>query len=337
MNATRPSNHDTPKTADVFGVMGQLAAAAVLMRMLDSRNNRVHMRYATGELQRTLEPDLARRAQLESHEESTAPPAPQPRGPRLFVPAHAAPTAEDEANRYQMGFIPGVPVGMDHGMVRLASDENPGAVMAKVAALTGIGSQIARGARRAVGRGTAAGNLSGTLPQIPLAAEGKGLIPPAPQNNYTAKGGLFGAAGGATPQPKPFVPAQQPSLSSGGLIPQAPQQKYTSQGFFSSLFNPANARPARPASAGTTPTTVMKDPFPRSQAPAPQPAAPGGRLLGVAGGVGIGALGFGGYKLLEKGTEVASEEATPTDFSMRRFGAPRLAQTTNQYGYPQYT
>lgn len=188
---------DFQKQANGVGVVGSLLAAGFLVRMLDSHREEAQAARATRLLRAMMDSSEKRRSMHEEHH------GPQPTiRPRLFIPAQHAANEEEEGLRYQMGFVPNVPVGMDQGMVRLASEE---AVAEKLARLFGPGLTK---------EGGAAGVLSGLL------------------------------LGGA----------------------------------------------------------------------------------GISAGIGA-----------RKATEILDREATPTDWSQVRFGAPRLAKTTNEYGFPQYT
>lgn len=238
------------KEAEGLGVLGRLAAAAVLLKMLDSHQDRMRAVRATSILRRMQEEQ-----ELVGRPSQT--PYPLHHGPRLFVPAGTPPTLDEEQSRYQMGFLPNVPAGMDQGMVRLASDL--GETMLKVARAAGWTTKHAS------------------------------LIPPAPKQIYKPRGGLgpiLGPAGGAKVLKTPAPSAAQ---------------------------------------APHAPTTQ----------PAPAPAFNTTNKAGIAGGLATMGLAYGGYKALEKGVDYMSEEAPPTDWGLTRSGAPRLAQTTNPYGYPQ--
>ena len=229
------------KSADGLGVLGRLAAAAVLIKMLDSHQDRMRSIRATGMLRQMQQEEQARPSMTYQ---------PTHHGPRLFVPAGPMPDLGEERSRYQMGFLPNVPAGLDQGMVRLAEDL--GDTMLKVAQATGLSTKHAS------------------------------LVPKAPQKLYKPRWGLgpfFGPAGGATAHPVPSV---------------------------------------KPPATVSPPT--------RSLAPTPG---------GLTAGLTTAGLAYGGYKAVEKGVDYLSEEAPPTDWGLTRSGAPRLAQTTNPFGYPQ--
>lgn len=245
------------KVADGLGVLGRLAAAAVLLKMLDSHQDRMRSVRATSVLRHMQE----EQDMLGARPSQTF--LPPHHGPRLFIPAGTPDALDEEQSRYQMGFIPNVPAGMDQGMVRLASDL--GETMLKVALASGMVTKQAS------------------------------LIPPAPKNLYKPRRGLgpvLGPAGGA----KPF-PVSAPAKTMTRTMPAAP---------------PTSAPPKPPSSTFNT-TNVA----------------------GITSGLAAAGLAYGGYKALEKGVDYLSEEAPPTDWGLTRSGAPRLAQTTNPYGYPQ--
>jgi len=108
------------KRAGALDIAGRLAAAAVLMQLLDSQrrppNEVRHAERALGPMLRRIESDGARTGirQEDFHAR-----------PKMFIPAERL-SPEAERDFYQMGFLPNVPVGMDHGMVRLASVKQAG-------------------------------------------------------------------------------------------------------------------------------------------------------------------------------------------------------------------
>ncbi len=109
------------KEAGVADAAASFAAAALLMRLLDSgRSSPREVREASRQLGPTL-----RHIEATPHvERKMRPEEDFRRGPRLFVSSESMDQeGEMGVARYRMGFVPHVPLGMDHGMVRLASKE----------------------------------------------------------------------------------------------------------------------------------------------------------------------------------------------------------------------
>lgn len=119
--------------------LARFAAAAVVMKMLDSSRDRAEGARAQAHAKALLERSEAVSLQREVG---------RPGAPRLFVQAETPDGTEDVGDRYHSGFLPNVPVGMDQGMVRLAEEKVamgplvPPAPAAKVFARKGLLSDL---------------------------------------------------------------------------------------------------------------------------------------------------------------------------------------------------
>jgi hypothetical protein len=112
------------KEAGMMDTAGRMAAAVVLLRMLDSGRGRPdaaeHAKQEVPHTTRALEetphhiPPRARDRRGVDHDDFL-------RRPRLFVPAQGTSSGDPESLRYASGFLPNAPMGMDDGTVRLAS------------------------------------------------------------------------------------------------------------------------------------------------------------------------------------------------------------------------
>ncbi len=300
------------KEAGVLDTMGRLAAAAVLIKMIDSNSSRFATRRAESMMERTM---------VEAREREVLGPSLSGyrRGPRLFIPSSgpAGVEPEDAALRYQMGFMPNVPAGMDAGMVRLASDEQ-----AELAMRLGDATKTAAPAifgRAATAVRTGAQRLSNGVKGLGLK-----IAPPS--------------------MPKIPTPAAAVAPLSNPLVPAAPNTKVAPKTWGERLFGPAGGaskvkpEPAPAAKPATTPAEA--NPAINGQG---TPGAPpdGEKKWGLGSNPLLKAgLGIGTGALLMKGSEKAidylQEEAPPTNFGQARYGAPRLSHGLNEYGQPQY-
>lgn len=307
------------KEAGVLDTMGRLAAAAVLIKMIDSNSSRFATRRAESMMERTM---------VEAREREALGPSLSGyrRGPRLFIPSSgpAGVEPEDAALRYQMGFMPNVPAGMDAGMVRLASDEQ-----AELAMRLGDATKTAAPAifgRAATAVRTGAQRLSNGVKGL-----GMKIAPPS--------------------MPKPGAVHASTVSASNPLVPAAPTSQAAPKTWGERLFGPAGgaskvkpepapaakleAKPATPAEANPAVTGKLT--------PGTSPGAPpdGEKKWGLGSNPLLKAgLGIGTGALLMKGSEKAidylQEEAPPTNFGQARYGAPRLSHGLNEYGQPQY-
>lgn len=189
------------KRAGALDLAGRLAAAAILIQLLDSqRRSPLEVRHA----ERQVGPLIRDIEQI---------PHPPPRGPHLFVPTEGAFDPELRSSQYQMGFIPNVPVGMDHGMVRLAS------AMEKVA----MGNFLGR----------AWGAVSGVKPSLPTLPGASMPVPAIPQRMAAGKNMLGKGSVG------PEIPLSNTAMANKGLPVPKPV--------------PATPSPAPPAPAPAVP------------------------------------------------------------------------------------
>jgi hypothetical protein len=155
--------------------------------------------------------------------------------------------------------------------------------------------------------------------------------PPVSQTPLLLGGGALAstmAAGSLYAKHKKDQEAEE-KQAMGPLVPPAPAAKvFARKGLLSDLKGPAGFKLVPPsAQPKTAPAT--------SAAPAGKPhplLTPGGlATLGV-----LGAAGVGLNKALDSATGYMNQEAPPTDWAMRRYGALSPAQTTNVYGQPNY-
>lgn len=304
------------KEAGVLDTMGRLAAAAVLIKMIDSNSSRFATRRAESMMERTM---------VEAREREVLGPSLSGyrRGPRLFIPSSgpAGVEPEDAALRYQMGFMPNVPAGMDAGMVRLASDEQ-----AELAMRLGDATKTAAPAifgRAATAVRTGAQRLSNGMKGL-----GMKIAPPS-----MPKPGTSTSPGISTPNP---------------LVPAAPTSQAAPKTWGERLFGPAGGaskvkpEPAPAAKLEAKPATTPAEANPAVNGQGTPGAAPDGEkkwglgsnpLLKAGLGIGTGALLMKGS---EKAIDYLQEEAPPTNFGQARYGAPRLSHGLNEYGQPQY-
>lgn len=335
----RVSNpYSTSKEAEALDTMGRLAIAAVLIKMLDSHQDRMRAARASSMVRRVIQEgeEGEERQDHQAHLQSPY------RGPRLFIPAAPASDPEEAQARYQMGFIPNVPVGMDQGMVRLASDETGQLKLA-----SGMIGNAYRAVKKGLGLNvTQTPALGKTLTQAPSLSKTVAAAPfqpgAAPAKALTLPGAPAVAAKPVAPTPASDLRQTfsdtvagaplQPGAKPYSLVPGAPQKQYQAKGFVENLSGPAGVKAPAPPTTPPKPgaPVVLKDPSP---APKQKPLATAG---GVLAGLGVAGLGYGLYKGTEKATELLSEEAAPTDWSMSRSGAPRLAKGVNEFGYVQY-
>ncbi len=105
--------------AGKVGPLEGVAAAALLLSMIDShRVGKAKAEFAKQRLQPVIDQVEERPGlRVDSQRDFQ-------RGPRVFVAADGA--DEDSHEYYRAGFMPRVPMGMDQGMVRLASEEGLG-------------------------------------------------------------------------------------------------------------------------------------------------------------------------------------------------------------------
>lgn len=119
--------------------LARVAAAAVVMKMLDSSKDRAEGARAQAQAKALLERSEAVALQRQVG---------RPGSPRLFVQAETPAGTDDVGDRYHSGFLPNVPLGMDQGMVRLAEDKIamgplvPPAPAAKVFVRKGLASDL---------------------------------------------------------------------------------------------------------------------------------------------------------------------------------------------------
>lgn len=304
------------KEAGVLDTMGRLAAAAVLIKMIDSSKSKVDTQIAMGR----VEAELARRREAQQMRPSMDG---YGHGPHLFVPAGGAVPPEDAALRYQMGFIPNVPVGMDSGMTRLASYLGED-----------LGEKLAAASPGFFGR--AANSVKSIFrPGAPIKPAAPLSTPKGPAKTLFAAPGHVSPEAAAAPAktlmgPVPSAPLANP------LVPPAPKNTYEPTG---SLTGPAGfKKKVDPAANTTTAGPAVTEPLKTEVKPG-QPPAPADKPINfkrLALGVGLGGAGA---MALTKGTNAAigylNEEPATTQWGQQQFGGPRLAYGVNQYGQAQ--
>jgi len=283
------------KQAGALDIAGRVAAAVVLLQLIDSqKNHHAQAEYAKRQVSPTIQ-------SLDA-----SPPAPQMipyphrqvathhdfrRGPQLFISAESPDEGNPdvERERYRMGFVRNVPAGMDGGMVRLASDE------AAMADLAMAQQKIAAGwLTRASGamRGAATKAWSGLsgAPAVPP----MNIPPPitmAPNRNIKVPAAQRAAANRAAAQPAPAAPPPPPAAG-----PTVPQRSSA----------PKNVQNINPRSGSVL---------------------PGLSLLGV--GAGVAALA---PRVTGKVLDYAEKERGATPWGMSPYGAIRPNHVVNEYG-----
>ncbi len=303
------------KEAGVLDTMGRLAAAAVLIKMIDSSSSRYATRRAESMMERTM---------VEAREREALGPSlgGYHRGPRLFIPASgpAGVEPEDAALRYQMGFMPNVPAGMDAGMVRLASDEQEELAMR-------LGGATKTAAPAIFGQAATAIRTGAQRASNAVRGMGMKLAPPS-----VPKPGAFTSPAVSTPNP---------------LVPAAPTSRVAPKTLKERVFGPAGGATKVKPEPAPAPKVEAKPATPAEANPAvngkgaPGAAPDGEKKWGLGSNPLLKAgLGIGTGALLMKGSEKAidylQEEPPPTNFGQARYGAPRLSHGLNEYGQPQY-
>lgn len=277
----------------VLDVAGRLAAAVVLMQLIDSqRRSASEVRHA----ERALGPTLR------SIEEGHAPPRLDPESmrsrPRMFIPTRA-PAPESREDFYQMGFIPSVPIGMDHGMVRLAHEKEA------MPSLGGLASAAGQGVRRAAG--WAAG--------VPRRwASGLG------QDIQAVKGFKPGVA--ASPANAAMAMSPNPAMATT-TVPKVTPHEFERRALIQQDRAAKLAPTGAPAAQGSA--------APEKKAPGEKGgfSLPGtGALLTLGAGA---AVAYGAPKLTGSVLSYGEKE-TNTPWSMQPYGAPRLNTYVNEYG-----
>lgn len=135
------------------------------------------------------------------------------------------------------------------------------------------------------------------------------------------------AAGSLYAKHKRDTEAAQKKEAMGPLVPPAPSRLYAPKSLAQNLRGPAGFKPVSPI---LPPKTTPAPSAPPSKTH-PLLTAQGVATLGV-----LGAAGYGLTKATDKAVGYMNEEAPPTDWAMRRYGALSPAQTTNVYGQPNY-
>lgn len=297
------------KRAGMLDVAGRVAAATLLLKLLDSqRRPRHEVDHAVANVNRTI----ARLEQAEAPSRGPIPEADFRRGPRLFVPSEGMMEGDPELRqmRYQMGFIPNVPLGMDHGMVRLASDQEAEKNAFLRATIRGIAGYARQGYQEA---GAAGGRFGARIRHAFNNANAFGTagasVPDALYNHYqtarAAGASLPGAVSGAmrqTEQQLNRVHAANPPTP-----PVAPA--------------PAAPTPAVPAPAAPTTKT-------------PTSSSGGLGIVPAALAVGAGALVAGGLPKLTSKVLDYGEKEPVTPWGMQPYGAVRINHHLNEYGQP---
>ena len=182
------------KQAGVLDIAGRLAAAAVLIQLIDSQrrppNEVRHAERALGPTLRMIEQEAGQRA-------TGIGPGDFQTRPRMFIPANRL-DPEAERDFYQMGFLPNVPIGMDHGMVRLASAEKAAAPLPlpKVPLLQRARNWI---------RPPAPTPGAAPVPQAPLLQRAKDWIQPRVKTVRVGEN--------YKPQPRPAAPSAPPTYA----------------------------------------------------------------------------------------------------------------------------
>lgn len=318
------------KEAGALDIAGRVAAAAVLLKLLDSqKRHRQEVMHAEQELGPTLR-DLERQQML--HVRQGVRMGDFTQRPRLFVPASETPELQSHDRelvnlRRDAGFVPNVPMGMDDGMVRLASLQKEatilprfqnwarGALATGAQAVAATGTQLAGGAQHLAGKVTnmagAGANMAANAQKSQQAFQtanaaqinGPGLI-------HRARTSVADAIRPAPHVPAGTVPAGTTAAVAGGAAPTAPT---------------APLAPGALTGAPTSPPT-----------PKPAGTSRGMQLLGMLPGAAIAGVGVAGAYGLTKATgaalDYAEKEPAPTSWGMQPYGAATVSQNINAYG-----
>lgn len=308
------------KEAGALDIAGRLAAAVVLLQLIDSqKNHHAQAEHAKQQVTPTIQSLESRppqhmapypRHEVASHSDFR-------RGPQMFVAAESPYGVESdvERERYRMGFVRNVPAGMDAGMVRLASDETAMSELeeaqAKLAA--GMLSNLAAGAK----------NMASNLRKRTQNAAGKA---------WTAVSGA--PAVPPMPIPPPLNPPPNPMVK----VPFNRKAPNTFPNYGTPNYRTAPAAPvppvaapaARPAPAAAAsprykPENVQninKDMKERSGS-----VIPGLTLLGVGAGIAATAP-----RAMGKVLDYADKEQGATPWGMSPYGAVRPNHVVNEHG-----
>lgn len=390
LSAIYGTESDLVKEADgSASVALRLAAAMLAMGTIDRMQNS----YNYAQARSMITNRAVRGADRDMMEAQVAGPLRHTRAPILVAPDMSQGAIPN------VGVYPGMPVGMDEGMVRLASVVSAaGADLAATRVLEEMEKDAIMGMPQfgATSRMMAAGGM--TAPSI--ASRAAGAVKNVGSAAAGAVGHAVGAVGNAAQQarqaisPTARMQAAYKGVPAPAAAPAAPAPGPAKPGFIERAKNVMNptarfeaeaarqgvqTRPAAPAAPAPTaqvpgqiastngqpprsaPPGEAGHQAPAAAAPHQEPAGaaptaaskkeeggfdlggfidksvgtPGRALRTGAGLLGVGALAYGGSKLLGKGLQVMSEENQPADWGSTSAGAPVLPMGVNQYGYAQ--
>lgn len=229
----------------------------------------------------------------------------------------------------ELGYMPyPVPLGMDAGMVRVASAI--GAELAHLDKEAGIMSGLAGlMERKAPQLARGFGRIGGAL-KAPVGAVGEGL---ASAGHGLAAGAKLPVVGKAVGRVGGAVEARGVGLmrNAGNLSSNPAAMQVSPQAA-------ARMRLSRIRSSEAAAGRQAGSFVPHVQTAAERmggAAKSMGRGALAAGLVGAGALGLGAYALAKPTLGYLSKEQKPANWGETDYGAPQLAYGVNQYGYPQ--
>lgn len=322
------------KQAGLASLAGRVGLALVAMKAIDSYHQNLVAQQVASEQRAHLErrnpemDDVIMRMRY-SH-------------PPIMVAPLTPRSQEQIETEYGLGVMPGAPVGMDSGMVRLAMvGENVGKLMAKKAALAPtvapgvlqqVGQRVKNVARQAANKlpGAVPKGATGTIAAAPVPAAFTPHVhvhgsPDAGAPNLATKALAAGTAGlGAY------------ALYQGAKKALSPEESVVKAAGIGGAALGALSLPGKAVSAvGSLVGKVVDKTKPLQYAPVVGKKGIG--QLGWKGkALGLGAAGLGAYGIA-KGTQAAtgwgSEEAAPTNWSHTDYGAPQLVKNVNEFGY----